>query len=156
MSQQFCKVIQSLSWFVCLSFMECFKSPTLKSETTSTAPISWFCETWGSEVLSCHIFYFIVLTCLHFFSDCCSLACTHSLHEALGSSQLAESDEQSHYCFCDDSFFTHFLGGSCFKTTPMLKVIPKSALWRRLPFFLSPPKMANVNTNYTLQEKVWK
>lgn len=152
----FFKVIQNLSWFVCLSFMECFRSLALKSEITSTAPISWFCETWRSKVLSCHIFYFTFPRCLHFFSGCCSLAYTCSLHEALGSSQLAESDEQSHCCFCDDSFFTHFLGGSCFKSTPMLKVVPKSALWCRLPFFVSPPKIANLSTNFTLQEKVWK
>lgn len=96
--------------------------------------ILWNMRVW-STFLSRLPLHLSEVSALH--SDCCSLAHACSLHEALGSSQLTESDEQSHYCFCDDSFFTHFLGRSCFKITPVLKVILKSALWHRLPFFAS-------------------
>lgn len=109
--------------------MECFRSQALKLETTSTAPISSFCETRGSEVLSGHIFHFTFLRCLYFFqvaalwhahAACMKLLAVHSWQKVMNRATVA---------FVMIHFSLTSWAEVALKLLLSLKVILKSALW---------------------------
>lgn len=146
-SQQLHKAIQSLSQFVCLNSTELtphVSSPKSGNKLNNSYRVILRNTSVWSTLLSYLLLHLSKVSAP--LSDCCYRASMCSLYEAPGSTQMAERNEQSHYWLYDDSFFTHFLGGIRFKTTPILKILHKTALWHRLPFLWALQNFADLNT----------